>query len=1537
MLIWLYLIIWFVSGFLMNCFTMKALLDHSFCRLFKYLSGFIVLFTTMSNAAIEMPGIFSNGMVLQRSQSVPVWGFGGTAGAAVTVSFGGQTQQGTVRADGSWRVNLNAMSASATERTMTVKVGSETKTITGIVVGEVWLCSGQSNMDYRMRNMAGVIAEDNNNYEYAPVAEEIANELATIDDSLFRQFTVSVLVGESGPKQEITGHWMDTTHPKVTEFTATGYYFAKNLREKLNVPVGIIKSAASATRIQGWIPEEGYRTDAGLSAYYDSEIARYTNLNALNNSQLPAILYNHFIHPLAPFAMKGVIWYQGEANSKNANNPSDYKLYLQTMITAWRDVWGQGDFPFYYAQLANIGQPVETPQESATWATVQDQMRQALDLPNTGMAVNNDIGQANDVHPRNKIDVGKRLALWALKHDYGFNNIVHSGPLYSSNTLVGSTVNVTFTEVASGLMTGHKELHYDTVEVNEPVTGFQIRGSNGTWYWANAEIIAPNRVALSHPSVSVPVEIRYDWQGNTPGINLYNSAGLPTSAFAATVGGSTSENTYTVTFALGAGSRSGGGALSQTVNAGSAATAPVVTPPAGYTFTGWNRTFTNVTSNLTITAQYEESSTGSGTTITNGTGRYVRIDLPTSGTAKTKLYLEEVEIYVGGVNIAPSGTATQISDLTGSYIAGNAVDQGEGSFTASATGLIGNPWWEIDLGSNKNIEKIVITNITGNNASRLTGFTVSILDAGRNAVHVSSNLPNATVTTLSGEANPPETTHTVTFNLGSGSRSGGGALTQTVSAGTAATAPTVTAPSGYTFTGWSTSFTNVTSNLSVTAQYAAVTTSTNSLNNSYHMSESSGRYVRVSLVANSKPLRLAEVEVYANGENVALSKSATQSSDFSTIAKYDASVAVDLGKDRSTGTYTANQTNPWWEVDLGATYPIDKIIIYESTKSLANMKVEVLNASRAVVFTKSSIPDSERTSFLDTNLGNLWLLGDQMMLGSRDGDATSSPRSVLYDQLTLAGFNFSFTGHTNTNAEGLSGNNYTYHSAVDGATLTSLKNSVATYWNQGRLANNKPDTILLMVGSNDVVNGNIDNTSSQLKSLVDAIYALPNIGTPKVFLSTVPPNRVIEAQRTDTVIYNEVIQSVVNSYLAEGKDVAFIDPYTPLDTDFSSAMMSDHFYLNGNGNTVLGAAWAGAIEETLVLEGTDNEPSIFPGVKTVNKFNSDYRDYAVTVPGTGITFTVTPPKSGVVHSSGKKPWMWRNIFYSSNTGQSMVRDFTLVDEGYYVVNVYGSIPGHPNGNAKVKTVYDYLVNEFDFAPTFSASCMSRGAFMVFAFANEYPELIESIYMDNACADALAWPAGSTYAGHIEYAPGKRYSGPGSAASYQLYVDAYDEITSLEQGVEYLKSAGSPIHQLEPLAADGVPILSICGSSDHAVIYEENDARMQAAYTALGGDITVLVEDKGHSHGPKVDANEQFLFDFIRRHTFRTSNTQPSDKYTVTFNLGQGSRSGGGAITQLVNRGAAATAPTVTPPAGYTFTGGNASFTNVPLNLGVRAQ
>lgn len=316
-------------------------------------------------------------------------------------------------------------------------------------------------------------------------------------------------------------------------------------------------------------------------------------------------------------------------------------------------------------------------------------------------------------------------------------------------------------------------------------------------------------------------------------------------------------------------------------------------------------------------------------------------------------------------------------------------------------------------------------------------------------------------------------------------------------------------------------------------------------------------------------------------------------------------------------------------------------------------------------------------------------------------------------------------------------------------------------------------------------------------------------------------------------------------------------------------MREDKIHLNAAGNGIVGAGWANAISSTLITAGIDDEPWVFPkamSVRTLLKEDTNYRVYTVQLPE-GVQFSVIPPKAGVVHKSGKKPWLWRNIFYSSNTGQSIKTDLKLLEEGYYSVNVYGSVVGHPSGNKKIKAVYDYLTQEHGFAPTFSASAMSRGGFMVMRYANEYPEQIEGILMDNACSDGLSWPAGKEFAGEIEYAPGKRYIGNGSKASFEMYVREYEELNTLEEATEFLKT-NSPIHQLEPLAKSGVPILSICGNTDHAVSYEENDARLESIYKELGGKIEVIVEEKGHRHGQVDPESKKRFYEFVRENTFR---------------------------------------------------------------------
>lgn len=654
--------------------------------------------------------------------------------------------------------------------------------------------------------------------------------------------------------------------------------------------------------------------------------------------------------------------------------------------------------------------------------------------------------------------------------------------------------------------------------------------------------------------------------------------------------------------------------------------------------------------------------------------------------------------------------------------------------------------------------------------------------------------------------------------------------------------------------------------LSLTLGLSAVAFADEPLPKTHELPNVSGRFIRIELPGRRRPLRLAEVEVYAKGKNVALLKRATHSSIFSNIKKYYPGVAVDGARDGKTGSYTTNEDNPWWELDLGKTEEIDKIIVYKSSKSLKNFTLKILDLNRKVLFSREGIPEAEQVAFVKKDLGAIWLIGDSITQGNADGDDAGSPRKTLHDLLKANGYSFSFTGHHAVNIDGLPAtgdapakNLYHYHSGVSGIKIAQTTGGLATAWKLGRLATAKPDNICIMLGTNDIGRGEIDGAPARLRALLDQIYALPGIGEPRVFLASIPPNRRQETQRTDVIIFNEAVQQLVTKYRSEeGKDISFVNQFQALDDAYEKSMRPDNLHPNATGNAIIGQQWFEAIEGALLAEGTDQGEMLFPGSRTFLEYNRNYHQYQFSVPnpatGGDVNVVIIPPKK----AAPGKPWLWRNIFYTSNTGQSIITDLELIDEGYHAVVVYGNVTGHPSGNSNVKAVYDYLTKQHGFSKTFSVSAMSRGGFMVFAYASAYPERIESIFMDNACADALSWPAGIKHAGHLGY------KGPGSEASFQMYLKAYDEFSTFPEAVDYLKTAGSPIHQLEPLAKAGVPILSICGRTDHAVPYEENDAVLENRYKKLGGDITVIVEEKGHRHGTRE--NKQVLLDFIRKHT-----------------------------------------------------------------------
>ncbi|MCM8532535.1 MAG: sialate O-acetylesterase [Lentisphaeraceae bacterium] len=516
-------------------------------------------------AEINISSLFSDGAVLQQKAEIPVWGWA-PEGTKVSVKFKGQEKATTVDSTGKWMVKFAPVNASAEGAKMIVTVGSESKTIKDILVGEVWICGGQSNMDFRLNMLIGKAREP----QYQPQSDYIRKEIDTANDPLLRQIKVPRTVSAFEEKVNFVGKWEKAVPKVVGNFTATGYFYARELRKKLNVPVGLLNCNWGGTRVEPWIPMSKFQTNDSLKKYYDTEVGNIKKQLASWNPEkvkatyakrladwkvkaaeakkagkkparkprspqkpdtrntIPSTLYNSMLNTLVPYAVKGAIWYQGESNA--GHYADKYQEHFSALIEAWREQWGQKDFYFYWCQLAQFKAPNAEPLDKDGWATVINEQRLTLSLPQTGMAVLNDVGEAKDIHPHNKMEAGKRMSLWAFKQAYG-QELVYSGPLYKSSETKGDKVIVTFDHVGEGLMTGKKPILDPVVEVSEPLKRFQIRGADNKWYWANAKITGKATVEVSHEKVSAPVEVRYAWSANAEGANLYNKSGLPASVF----------------------------------------------------------------------------------------------------------------------------------------------------------------------------------------------------------------------------------------------------------------------------------------------------------------------------------------------------------------------------------------------------------------------------------------------------------------------------------------------------------------------------------------------------------------------------------------------------------------------------------------------------------------------------------------------------------------------------------------------------------------------------------------------------------------------------------------------------------------------------------------------------------------------------------------------------------------------------------------------------------------------------------------------
>lgn len=485
-----------------------------------------ILFATLAlvRADVKLPALFTDHMVLQREKPIAVWGWAAD-GEKVTVSLNGQSAQ-TEGKNGKWLVHLPKMKAGGPHK-LEVR-GQNTLAVEDVLIGEIWVCSGQSNMEWPMR-----------------ASFEPQKDIASAKNDKIRLFTVPKLKAAE-PVDDIKSSWVLCDSNTVPGFSAVAYYFGRELQESIDVPVGLIHTSWGGSPAEVWIREEIMAENPLYKAEIlesfkaqekrvTDEIAKWETEKAALEKEgkkiarnrpglgwRPAELYNGMIHPLLPFAIAGAIWYQGESNAGRAHQ---YQSLFPAMITNWRNDFGQGDFPFLLVQLApwdrnkkrEISEITKAPEES-DWAELREsQLLSTKVLPNVGMAVITDVGDKDDIHPTKKGPVGQRLALLARTIAYK-QKVPSSGPLYRSLAIEGDQAILSFSHVEKGLVAKDGDLK-----------GFAIAGPDRKFVWAKAEIKG-GKVIVTSPEVPNPVAVRYGWS-DFPVVNLFNKAGLPASPF----------------------------------------------------------------------------------------------------------------------------------------------------------------------------------------------------------------------------------------------------------------------------------------------------------------------------------------------------------------------------------------------------------------------------------------------------------------------------------------------------------------------------------------------------------------------------------------------------------------------------------------------------------------------------------------------------------------------------------------------------------------------------------------------------------------------------------------------------------------------------------------------------------------------------------------------------------------------------------------------------------------------------------------------
>ncbi len=492
--------------------------------------AFVFALVSTVRAELKLPAIIGDHMVLQQKQSNPIWGWD-TPGTRITVTFAGQNHAAVAGADGKWTVKLEPLPASAEPRELQI-TGSIDRKIMDVLVGEVWVCAGQSNMAWRLdRTNTGDI-------------EGAATNLPHL-----RLISVPAK-GTQELQTDFQGKWEAANPTSVKAFSAVGFFFGRYLQQTLGVPVGLINNAWGGTSAEAWIRRESLernprfrslmeatvkrdaeeQTEVGRTRFAatmakwkeDSQKARAegrpspsTPLPWFTGKVRASNAFAGVLYPTLGYGIKGVIWYQGETNATRAHEYADLFPFL---ITEWRREWGQGDFPFYWVQLANF-HPRQSEPGDADWAELRESQTKAQRLPHTGQAVIIDLGEGRDVHPRNKYDVASRLVRWALVKDYGLK-LPYRSPEYKSLRLEGSKAVVTIDCFGSRLR---------AFDAEEPL-GFAVCGADKVWRWAKGKIVGANQVEVWSEQVPAPIAVRYAW-ANNPVCNLYSADGLPVTPF----------------------------------------------------------------------------------------------------------------------------------------------------------------------------------------------------------------------------------------------------------------------------------------------------------------------------------------------------------------------------------------------------------------------------------------------------------------------------------------------------------------------------------------------------------------------------------------------------------------------------------------------------------------------------------------------------------------------------------------------------------------------------------------------------------------------------------------------------------------------------------------------------------------------------------------------------------------------------------------------------------------------------------------------